>query len=329
MRARLLLAALVPVLACAHAEPSAVPELALAGVESEVAAALEEARAEVLREPDSSQAWGRFGDHCFVHHFLSQAAACYARAEELDPTSFRWSFRHGLCLLKEQPESALAPLERALHELESYAPAQRVYAEALFRAGRSDEALVHYARAAELDPKDPEAETAIGQIHLVRGEFELARQHLEAALARDNRHVEAHTALAQVCTALGQDKKAQRHAELARSVPPRQSSWDAIATPNLPPLGARNRTRLAQQLEQGGDLPQAEEQYRAALRSNPDYYMARSRLTRLLAAQGRRDEAIELLREAERANPAFEEVRKDLAKLLRAEPLAPAPEGDE
>src|SRR5262249_18435531 len=154
--------------------------------------------------------------------------------------------------------------------------------------GRSAEAIQHYERAAQLDPSRPQAETGLGLIYLSRGEYEKARAHLEAALARDERHVEAHVAMSQACLALGLDKKAQRHAELSRTLPQARPEADVMATPNLPPVGARARTRYGQHLEEQNRPEEAAEQYRAALRSNPDYYLARRSLAYLLVAQGRR-----------------------------------------
>jgi len=285
-------------------------------VEREVAEAITAARGAVLREPLSGKAWGRLGDHYFVHDFMSPAAQCYARAEELDPESLLWPYRLGFSLAKDHPDLAAAPLERSLRSLDNHAPAHEVYASVLARLGRSDEAIEHYTRAGQLDPARAQAETGLGLIYLSRGEFEAARAHLEAALARDERSVEAHVALAQACLALGMAKKAQRHAELSRTLPQARPEADVMASPNLPPTGARARTRFGQHLEERKRPEEAAEQYRAALRSNPDYYLARRSLANLLVAQGRRDEAVELLREAERSNPTFEEVKKDLAKLL-------------
>ena len=309
---------LVLTVAACHPRSRAVeiPSPSLAHVEPEVVEAITAAREALLREPESGKAWGRLGDHYFVHDFLAPAAECYSRAEELDPESFLWPYRLGSSLLKDHPELAAAPLERSLRSLDNYAPAHVVYASVLVRLGRSEEAIEHYTRASRLDPKDPAAETGLGLIHLSRGDFATARQHLEAALARDEKHVEAHVALAQVYLALGLDKMAQRHADLSRALPQPTLEWDAIATPNLPPAGARARTRYGKHLEEQARPEEAAEQYRAALRSNPDYYLARHSLADLLVGQGRRDEAIELLREAERSNPSFEAVRKDLAKLL-------------
>ena len=312
---------LVLALATCHRGSGAetIPLPSLIDVEPEVAEAITPARAAVLPEPESGKAWGRLGDHYFVHDFLAQAAQCYARAEELDPESFLWPYRLGFSLLKDHPELAAAPFERSLPSLDNQASAYEVYASVLARLGRSDEAIESYARASRLDPARPQAETGLGLIYLSRGDFETARAHLEAALARDERHVEAHVALAQVCLALGLEKKAQRHAEISRSLPQARPEADVMATPNLPPLGARARTRFGKDLEERQQVEEAAEQYRAALRSNPDYYLARRSLANLMVAQGRRDEAVELLREAERSNPSFAEVKRDLAKLLATE----------
>ena len=304
--------------ACGRGSAEEIQLPSLADVEAEVVEAITAAHEALLREPESGKAWGRLGDQFFAHDFSAQAAQCYTRAEELDPESFLWPYRLGLSWIKDHPELAAPPLERTLRALDNYAPAHVVYANVLVRLGRSDEAIEHYTRASQLDPADPKAETGLGMIYLARGDFDAARVHLEQALARDERHVEAHVAIAQVYLALGMDKKAQRHAELSRSLPQSSLEWDAIATPNLPPTGARARTRFGRHLEEQKRPEEALEQYRAALLSNPNYYLARRSLALLLVQQGRRDEAIELMREAERSNPSFEEVRKDLAKLLRS-----------
>lgn len=312
------LALLVPLAlpACggAPAAPT-VPDLSLAGVEAEVAQALEAARAGVVAAPDSSKAWGELADLLFAHDFKADAAVCYARAAALDPASYLWPYRLGWSLLSEDPAGAAAAFERALASIETYAPAHTVHARALARLGRNDEALAHYARAATLDPASAEPHAGTGLVHLALGDYAAARTHLEAALQRNPGHVEAHAALAQACLALGQDKKAQQHAERARTLPQTRREADAYANPNVPPLGARARTSHGRELERQGRLEDAAAQYRAALASNPDYYLARRSLAGLLLGRGEREAALELLREGVRINPSFERVRKDLERV--------------
>lgn len=318
-------------LACHHEAPAlAVPMPPVEGADPDIVQAVTAARAEVLRDPGSSEAWGKLGDRCFVHEFLDEAAQCYARAEELDPARYVWAYRLGWCLLNNHPEQALAPLERSLRSLDDHAPAHEVYAHVLVRLGRTDEAIAHLARASQLDPRSPHAETELGLIWLARGDLGRARAHLEAALARDERHVEAHVGLAQVLLALGLEKEAKVHSDLSRTLPQANPRRDPFASPGVTPAGARARTQLGKQLERQGRREEAAEQYRIVLRTNPAHYAARLSLAKILAKQGRRDEAVELLREAERSNPDFEQIHEDLEKLLEApEELEENASGDE
>jgi tetratricopeptide (TPR) repeat protein len=305
--------------ACGDAPPpEEIPLPSLAHVDPEVVDAIEAARELVANEPASADAWGGLGDRYFVHAFPADAARCYAKAEALDPERAAWPYRLGWSLVNEAPEEAIAPFERSLRTLGSYAPAHAALALVLVRAGRPDEAFQHYLRASELDPRAPGPETGLGQILLARGDLTEARVHLEEALERDPKHVEAHVALAQVLLAVGEEEEARRHAELSRTLPPGSRQVDPFATPSVAPAGARMRTQAGGEFQRQGKLAEAEEQYRLALATNPRYYTARWSLSRLLVKQGRREEALELLREAERMDPTFEQVRRDLAKLERA-----------
>jgi tetratricopeptide (TPR) repeat protein len=313
---------LVVALACACGEEPAsaadddgIPVPRLDDVDPDVVAAIEAARAAVRSEPTSGEAWGRLGNRYFVHDFLPEAAACFAKAEELAPERYVWPYRRALCLIDDDPAEAALHLERCLPSLEDHAPAHEHYANVLTRLGRTDEAIAHFARASELDPGAPQPETGLGQLYLARGEMELARTHLEAALARDERHTEAHVALAQVYLELGRPEDARRHAELSRTLPQASTRDDVFGQPSLAPAGARARTKFGKQLERRGQTAEAEEQYRAALAANPDYYAARWSLATLLAKSGRKDDAVTLLREAEQRHPELEQVRTDLARL--------------
>lgn len=294
---------------------NAIPLPRLAGVDSDVVAAIEAARAAVAQDP-SGENWGRLGNRYFVHDFLAEAAQCFAHAEELEPTRPVWPYRRGLCSIDDDPAEAEQHLARALLALDDHAPAHENYAHVLARLGREDEALAHYERASALDPRAPQPETGLGQIYLARGELEAARTHLEAALQRDPRHGEAHTAVAQVYFGLGREKEAQAHAELSRTLPQTSRREDVYANPSVPPTGARARTRMGKLLERQKQFDQALEQYRSALASNPDYYAARAGLAALLNRLGRSDEAVEVLREGERRNPDSAQVREDLQRLL-------------
>lgn len=297
----------------------AIPLPLLEAVDPDVIAAIQAARAEVEREPLSSESWGRLGNRLYVHDFTDEAARCFAKAEELDPKKYVWTYRLGWSLIDDHPDQAAAAFERCLRSLDDYAPAHEVYAHALLLLGREDEAIEHFTRASALDPAAAQADTGLGLIYLARGEYELARTHLEQALARDEQHGEAHTGIAQVYLALGMETEARKHAELSRTLPQASPRADWLGSPDVPPAGARMRTRAGKQLEKQGKPEEAAEQYRLAVRSNPDYYQARLALAELLVEQGKRDEARALLREAEQRTPDFAQVRQDVARLFGRE----------
>jgi tetratricopeptide (TPR) repeat protein len=311
----------------ASADP--VPLPALAHVDPDVVAAIQEARAAVARELSSGKAWGRLADRYFVHDFMDEAARCYARAEELDPESYLWPYRLGWSLIDDRPEAAVAPFERALRELERYAPAHEAYGEVLVRVGRGAEAVPHFTQASELDSRCGLADTSLGLWFVTQGDFARAREHLERALAREEKRVETHVGLAQAYLALGESELAQRHSEIARTLPQSSRREDPFATPNLPPAGARARTKFARQLERGGKDAEAAEQYRAALAANPLHYQARIGLAELLARTGEREAALGLLREGVALMPDFAQAAQDLRQLESGARTAPNPARDE
>jgi len=295
-----------------------IPQPTLEHVDPDVVQAVREARAAVAQAPEAAEAWGKLADRYYVHDFTEAAARCYTRAMELDPDKASYGYRKGWSLIDSDPEQAAQAFEQSLKSLDDYAPAHEVYAEVLFRLGREEEALRHFVRASELDPRDPASEAGQGQVWLARGDAEQARVHLEEAVRRDPGHVEAHLALAQAYLVLGQSELARQHSELSRTLPESSPRRDWLASPNLPPAGARARTRHGRQLERQGKPAEAEEQYRAALVSNPLYYAARSSLASLLAQNGRSQEALQLLEEGVRLMPDFEQARLDLERLKSA-----------
>ena len=311
--------ALLALAACDHeteAPSDEIPLPFLEAVDPDVIEAIQAARAAVRDAPQSSEAWGRLGNRYYAHDFTDEAARCYERAEALDPKKYTWTYRLGWSLIDDHPDQAAAAFERCMGSLDDYAPAHEVYARALILLGREDEAIQHFQRACELDPAAPHPETGLGQIYLARGEYELAREHLTRALARDKEHSEAHTALAQVYLALGKEKEARRHAELSRTLPQASPRQDWLGSPDVPPAGARMRTKAGKQLERQKKPAEAAEQYRLALKSNPDYYQARIALAELLIEQAKPDEARAVLQEAQERNPAFEQVRQDIERLF-------------
>jgi hypothetical protein len=63
-------------LGCSDPVPD-VPLPDLAGAEAEIVAAVDQARAAVLAEPQNDERWGALADRYMAHGWRREAAACY------------------------------------------------------------------------------------------------------------------------------------------------------------------------------------------------------------------------------------------------------------
>ena len=133
--------------ACQRKSPAPVPpEVNLDGFDPKIAAAIQQARIEVIVAPKSGAAWGQLGSVFRVHKFPREAAASYAVAETLDPIEPRWPYYTGIMLLSHDPDAAIPKIERAagLAGDEWAAPRLRL-ALLLIERGRLDELLATVA----------------------------------------------------------------------------------------------------------------------------------------------------------------------------------------
>lgn len=134
----------------ATAPPVEVPGEGLSG-DPEIAAAIETARAAVIREPSSAAAWGNLGQILHVHNLVSPALACYEKAEQLANQDARWPYLRGVILSNGQDPKLAIP---------------------------------HFRRAAELGlEKLPQFR--LGELFLDQGDFDQAASTLDLLLAKD------------------------------------------------------------------------------------------------------------------------------------------------
>ena len=81
-----------------------VPTVPVVGLDPEVIAALADARARVEQQPNSAEAWGHYGLVTFAHNKYVECRPMFERAEQLDPTDYRWPYYRGLAWKFERPE---------------------------------------------------------------------------------------------------------------------------------------------------------------------------------------------------------------------------------
>ena len=205
-----------------HSEPATPPEwipqpadLALVS-ETRLLQATESAQKAVAEAPDTAETWGGLGNVYLVHGWEAEAAQCYRRAVNISPTEFRWFYYLGLSTYKTNAQIAVGAFKTAIALDPKYPPLYVNYAHALRRLGQFEEARQQLLHVIELDPNNPFAELALGEISLAAKNFHDARIHLERALELNPDQSEAHAAMAQVSLALGDKEAASHHAKAAR-----------------------------------------------------------------------------------------------------------------
>jgi Flp pilus assembly protein TadD len=176
---------------------------------------------------------------------------------------------------------------------------QSVCAQALWATGARDEALVRYARAAQLSPDSFRLQLA--KALDAAGKSAEAITEYQGVLAKDPSNGQVTEDLGHLFFRTGQ---------FASAAPLLRRASDARATD--PVL----QQELAYALEQSGQSAQAVEVYRSVLRLAPEADVTRGRLAEVLFQQGKKDEAIALTQEGLRRTPDVPILHRNLGSLL-------------
>jgi len=171
----------------------------------------------------------------------------------------------------------------------------------LFREGRIDEAMTHYAEALRINPHFVEAKNNIGNILFRQGRIDEAMTHYAEALQRAPDYADAHNNLGVALFREGKIPEAVAHYAEALKI-----------NPAYPEAHYNLGVGLARQ----GKIQEAAFHFSEALRIKPDYAEACSNLANALAEQGRIEEAIVYYAEALRIRPDFAEARYNLGNTL-------------
>jgi tetratricopeptide (TPR) repeat protein len=175
--------------------------------------------------PGNAHVLHKFGD---ILHDLRM----YDYAEEvlqgaLRLASHHWGALYTYAVLLHdlgRNEEALAYYERAVKVDPNHANCRNNYCSALMSLGRFDEALEQCSLAAELAPEAPLVKVNLGNVHLMKQNYDEARACFEAAVSLDANLAQAHFGLGAVEQKQGGDSKRvrehfQKAIELAPAIP--------------------------------------------------------------------------------------------------------------
>jgi tetratricopeptide (TPR) repeat protein len=288
-----------------------IPPPPAAAAQSKAVAAHLFAKHEAARSEPTSPA--AVGSLCLAYHadmFFDTADRCYARVIELDASQWRWRYYRALIQAERGGgEPLVENLRRVVNQASNFGPAWQRLGDALFKAGKYDEAREAWERVSMAGPSDGSqppprhvtevtlsayANVGLARIALAHGETTKAREILERVVADAPQFSSALRLLADVYRSLGRQADADRFVYRANRLQPFAPYLD----PMVDDLAreSRNSTlllRVSSEANLATNAEWAEYLTRRALEFDPDNPEAVVKLGRVLRTIGRNEEALE------------------------------------
>jgi len=271
-------------------------------------------------QPTSPDAVGAL---CVAYHadmFFDEADRCYALASELDSSQWRWRYYRALIQAERGGgEPLVENLRRVVNQAADFGPASQRLGDALFKAGKYDEAREAWERASAAGASDTNqpslalsersesngprhitevplaayANVGLARIALAQGETMKAREILERVATDAPQFSSALRLLADVYRSLGRQADADRFVYRANRLQPFAPYLD----PMVDDLAreSRNSTlllRVSSEANLAVNAEWAEYLTRRALEFDPENPETVVKLGRVLRTIGRNDEAL-------------------------------------
>src|SRR6516225_8985581 len=187
-----------------------LPTLDLGGLPTEVHSQVRQAYDSAREHAGDAEASGKLGMLLDLYNRPEEAAACYRRAHDLDPGTFKWLYYRGVLLAKQKKSAeAVESFREALRLDPTYLPVRLKLAENLLAAGVMDDSQQVYSGILEQFPDSAEAYYGLGRISVSQGKLTEARQSLRRACELFPPYGAAHYTLAQVAQKLGDNADAE------------------------------------------------------------------------------------------------------------------------
>jgi len=222
----------------------------------------------------------------------SAAALCWENARSLQPADFRWTYYAGyLALNGGQTEKALLLLQQAGKLKPDYRPLDLRMGQLWLDADQLDKAQVALQKAAGEAGLRAAALYYLGQIDLLRHDYQSAQDHLSEALRINPQASEVHYPLAQAYRHLGKQELAREH--LARFKQKTPDADDPLVTELETVLQTSHWDfRLGMQaIMEQHDYEAAIKHFEKGLEIDPDNLAARVSYARALYLGGQPDAA--------------------------------------
>jgi tetratricopeptide (TPR) repeat protein len=251
--------------------PKQPPDVELSGLDDEVAAAIRTARAAVVAQPNSADAWGRLGRLLLAHDMHVECMPCFEEAERLDPADASWPYHQGCILMLARPDEAIAPLRRAAERAGNEVAPRLRLAEILLALDRPDEAEPLFRELLRDYPDNPRVHLGLGLIAYRRDELRESLPDLRAAANSPYSRREARAALAAAYERLGNAEAAAEERRVLADLPA-DPPWPDSFAKQVESLqtGLSPRVDQAGRLLNSGRVPEAIALLRDVLRDYPE-----------------------------------------------------------
>jgi tetratricopeptide (TPR) repeat protein len=282
----------------------------LDGQPQDVSAALIEVRAQVdeLLQPGTAaaelaDAYGDLGALYQTHRLGQAAEHCFENAALLAPDNFRWAYYLAWVALQSgRNELALQRFGTARRLDSDYPVLTLRMADAWLGLNQLDKAQVAYQAVADTEGLQAAARYGLGQIALLRRDYEQAVEYLTDVLALDPAATRVHYPLAQALRAQGQNDAAREHIAqrgdgLPKARDPLVEELQAMQS------GARMHFSRAMKAVRKHDYTAAIKSFEQGLQHDPDNPDARVSYARALYLDGDVDAARAVLEGVREAHP--------------------------
>jgi tetratricopeptide (TPR) repeat protein len=293
-----------------------------ADLEAAVRAAVQEARAGVLKEPRSAQAWGKLADTFMANDLDDEGMACAAVAERLDPRNPRWPYYQGGALTaRGDREPALPHLRRAADLADASGEGQDVprvlLAETLLGLGQLDEAEAELQKVLSRQPDEVRVHFDLGLLAVSRQQWDKARGHLRRCLDSESTRHKARLQLAAICLRQG-DQAGARSLRAEADRLPADRGWNDPFVREYQSRAIRKKSRFqhAEELEARGRFVESAQVLRQLTEAYPDDDLPYLMLGKALTQAGQYAEAERALRRALKLAPEKVQAHHYLSLLM-------------
>jgi tetratricopeptide (TPR) repeat protein len=264
--------AITLLVSCARPVPP-VPDVALAGMDTDVRAAIQKARDEAVAQPKNGQASGRFGMVLEAHTLYQPAALAFQRAVRLQPEEFAWRYYLAIALERaSKPDEALAAVSEALRIRSDYNPAVLKRGALLLKLGRFPESDAVLEPLLAKDPNSAETLYTLGRVKFAQGDFAAAADLYRRACDAYPTYGAAWFGLAEADRRLGRSAEAEKSYRLAESYKDRNPPSGDPLFADVQKLATGIETRIveAKRLMDRRRFDEASRIYKEVLTRYPD-----------------------------------------------------------